>query len=359
MKTQRHWRGGSEAPLDLWSGGVLPHDRLLTAEAARRLGLGVTLERWNEHSAFRPSITPFLLPRSSAGRQRPLVIVAPGGAYVMLSPSEGPPVCRWLNSLGFHAALLLYRQLRMHPAPLLDGRRAVQIVRNRSAVWRVDPSRIAVLGFSAGGHLAGHVALSWNSSVAKQTDAHLRAKGDAIAWHSARVDAAVLAYPVVSAHNDSVGIVGQGAHRCKQYHCVGRAKRGESRPIRHHCSMEVLLGPRLGTTLPWAREAAVSLEDLVLTRPESPPPFFIWHTENDEIVPSQNSVHLARSLATRKGQVEIHVFAGPNPPLGHGKALALERRLAGYGVANWTVLCAKWLRRTFRRHTPLSEARKM
>ena len=358
------WRGGSAPPLDLWNGAALPHEKLLPLEAARRLGLGMRPERWQEHATFRPTLTPWLVPQAtlagrSGARRRPLVIVAPGGAYVNLSPFEGPPVCRWLNKLGFHAGLLLYRQLRMHPAPLLDGRRAVQLVRNRSSEWHVDPSRILMLGFSAGGHLAGHVALAWNELAGRKTDAQLQAAGDAVAWQSARLAGAVLAYPVVSAHNDSVGTVGQGAFRCHAYHCVGRARWGSPRPLRHHASMEVLLGPRLGSTLPRGSEAAVSLEDLALTLPEPPPPFFVWHTEMDELVPSANAVRLAASLRERgdRRAVELHVFQGPNPPLRHGLGLAFERRLSSYAacahdqrlcVGNWTALCAGWLRRTFR-----------
>jgi len=78
----------------------------------------------------RPTLTPFLL---GVERPVPLLIVVPGGGYARLSLKEGRPVCGWANSLGFHAALLQYRVLRRHPAPLLDARRAVQLVR-RSAL---------------------------------------------------------------------------------------------------------------------------------------------------------------------------------------------------------------------------------
>ena len=286
--------------LDLWSGRTPPFEQLTPTQ--HRGDVSASLRR--KYGAKRPTLTPFLLPATpNAPTVRPLVIVAPGGGYVMLSPKEGEPACRWLNSLGFHAGLLLYRTLRRHPAPLLDARRAVQLVRNNSVAWRVNPARVAILGFSAGGHLAGHLAIAWNLAAARRVDAQLQALGDAAAFQSPRVDAAILAYPVASAHNDTVGTIGRDGWTCvaPTYGCTGTAKYGEPRPIRHFGSIEILLGPGLGTSsVPRAGEAEVSLEDLVLSQAEAPPPLFIWATERDQIVPSANAIRLARAVEARR-----------------------------------------------------------
>lgn len=306
-----------------------------------------------------PVLIPFLRTATDDAGPRPLVIVAPGGGYMWLTLSEGPPVCDWLNSAGFHCAVLKYRVLRLHPAPLLDARRAVQLVRQHAPAWGVDPSLVGMLGFSAGGHVAGLVALSWNNTVSRQTDALMLAAGDLAARQPARVSAAVLAYPVVSAHNDSVGTIGRGASRCKSFHCVGWARRGGGRPIRHHGSMAVLLGTRLGSTLPRSREDVVSLDHLALSRPETPPPFFLWHTASDDIVPSANSAVLASALQRRGVPVEMRLYSGPNPPLKHGLGLARElrsRQAEGAAeVANWSAVAADWLRRVL--HVPPRDPR--
>lgn len=88
------------------------------------------------------------------------VIVCPGGGYNILAYShEGTEICEWLNSLGITAGLLKYRVprregLEKHDAPLQDAQRAIGLMRSRSSEWKVDPTRIGILGFSAGGHLA-------------------------------------------------------------------------------------------------------------------------------------------------------------------------------------------------------------
>eukprot|EP00966_Prymnesium_polylepis_P248017 5734871-Prymnesium_polylepis.1 len=144
----------------------------------------------------------------------------------------------------------------------------------------------------------------------------------------------------MSARNDSVGIVGVPPHVCASYMCVGRAKRGQGRPIRHHGSIEVLLGARIGSD---AAEASVSLDELAAASRSVPPPFFIWHTTSDELVPANNTLRLAAALAARGASVEAHIFRGP---VRHGAALALSRHLRERAVSRWTTLCLQWLSRT-------------
>ena len=316
----------------------MPHDHPSPAKLSHHFWMGP--KGWARGAALRPKLTPFLLPASAA--PRPFLLVIPGGGYMFLSiGNEGKTVCQWANKAGLHCAILEYRIMRMHPGPLLDARRAVQLVRNNSNVWGVDATKIIVMGFSAGGHLAGHVALSWDAAVGSRVDRKLLAAGDASASHTARPDAAILAYAVMSARNSSVGVVGDEPHTCTAYHCVGRAQKGEERPLRHHGSIEILLGPRIGVE---AAEASISLDELVgASGSPLPPPFFVWHTMADELVPVNNTLRLAAALAARGCSIEAHVFEGP---LRHGISIAQGRHHRTRAVGRWTSMCLNWLART-------------
>ena len=112
----------------------------------------------------KPTLTIYPAP---AGRGNgAAVIVAPGGGYnILASKHEGTDVCEWLNEIGVTAVLLKYRvprrkDLGKHHAPMQDAQRAVSLVRSRAAEWQIDPDRLGILGFSAGGHLAATVLTS-------------------------------------------------------------------------------------------------------------------------------------------------------------------------------------------------------
>lgn len=119
------------------------------------------------------------------------VIVCPGGGYSILAIShEGTQVCEWLNSIGVNAVLLKYRvprreNLAKHHAPLQDSQRAVALVRSRAAEWRLDPDRIGILGFSAGGHLATMTLTSGETPASFEHDLQ----------ESCRPDFGILVYP--------------------------------------------------------------------------------------------------------------------------------------------------------------------
>lgn len=120
------------------------------------------------------------------------VIVCPGGGYQRLSiEKEGHAVAAWLNSLGVSAFVLKYRLKEYgHPAPLCDVLRAVRIVRRDAVRWRIDPGRIGVLGFSAGGHLAATAGTLFDAAEGRT--------GAEIDRVSARPDFLVLVYPVIT-----------------------------------------------------------------------------------------------------------------------------------------------------------------
>ncbi len=234
-----------------------------------------------------PTLTPYLMPGSGAGA----VVVLPGGGYGMKAAHEAEPVALWLNSLGISAFVLDYRVAPYRsPIPLLDARRAIQMVRSRAAEWRVDPRRVGILGFSAGGHLASTTGTHFQPLPGPQ---------DAVSQFSFRPDALILCYPVIS--------FGQYGH-------VG--------------SMENLLGANPPDSLrdAFSNEKQVSAQT---------PPTFLWHTASDQAVPVENSLLFSRALSTCSVPFELHVFASGE----HGLGLAADHPYA----ARWTDLCARWL----------------
>jgi len=251
-----------------------------------------------------PRLTAYPLePERSTGRgpasARPkgAVIVLPGGGYEGHADYEGEPVARWLNSIGYCAFVLNYRVAPYrHPWPLADVQRSVRVVRREHERWSVEPDRIGVLGFSAGGHLAGCAGIL-------RLDAYQAVdEADAV---DPRPDFMVLCYPVIS---------------------FG--------PYRHDGSMRNLLGSDPDADL----RRVLSLESSV---DGDSAPAFLWHTANDELVPVQNSLLLADALARASVPCELHVF----PDGAHGAAMATDRP----DLRVWTALCEAWLQRVGRK----------
>lgn len=239
------------------------------------------------------------------GRKRPLVVICPGGAYRHTSDREAEPVAVALNARGFHAAVLRYSVApARYPQALLELAAAVAHVRDNAADWHVDENAVVVMGFSAGGHLAGSLGVFWREAFLSRT---LGRDSDAF-----RPDGMLLCYPVVTA----------GCYR-------------------HQGSVDNLLGPEPDPAL---------LERFSLERQVSAhtPPAFLWHTDADESVPVENSLLLATALRAHRVPLELHLF--PRGP--HGLSLATEETAAAARTdhiapdcAVWIDLAATWLRR--------------
>lgn len=223
------------------------------------------------------------------------VIVCPGGGYGHLASTyEGHDVAEWFTSFGVTGFVLRYRLAPKyhHPSPMLDIQRAVRTVRSRAKEWNLDPARIGVMGFSAGGHLA--------STSATHFDAGKPEAADPIDRVSCRPDFAILAYPVVSMSADFM----------------------------HGGSRKNLLGenpdPQLVESL--SNEKQVTKET---------PPTFLFHTNADKAVPPENSV--AFYLALRKAGVpaELHVYE-PGP---HGVGMGPRDAV----LSSWPGRMKDWL----------------
>lgn len=258
----------------------------------------ITIDLWpSETPGLAPGDRPpylelHLLPGDHE-QPRAAIIVIPGGAYGHRAEHEGRPVAEWLGTLGISAFVLHYRVAPYrHPYPLLDAQRAVRLVRQRASQWGIDPGRIGVLGFSAGGHLAASVATHFDPG---HPDAP-----DPVQRQSCRPDLAILCYPVISF----------------------------SPPYTHQGSVHNLLGPEPSPEL----VHSLSLETRVSP---ATPPTFLWHTADDEGVPVQNSLLFASALSQHKVPYSLHVF----PHGRHGLGLAHGHP----EVALWKEACASWL----------------
>jgi acetyl esterase/lipase len=141
-------------PIPLWPEGVPGEAELKLEEEKVELKGPHQIEIMSNVSTPQLTWFPARNPNGAS------VVVCPGGGYNILAYShEGTEVCEWLNSIGVSAALLKYRVprrdgLEKHHAPLQDAHRAIGIIRARAPEWKIDPDRIGILGFSAGGHLA-------------------------------------------------------------------------------------------------------------------------------------------------------------------------------------------------------------
>jgi acetyl esterase/lipase len=241
-----------------------------------------------------PTITVYLPRTITPGMTA--VVVCPGGAYTNLAMNhEGRQVANYLNSLGIAAFVLKYRlgPRYNHPIEIGDAQRAIRTLRAKAAVWSIAPDRIAIMGFSAGGHLA--------ATASTHFDAGKPDAADPLDRPSSRPDFAVLGYPVIS-------LVA---------------------PWTHQGSRKNLLGdhpdPELARSL--SGENAVTAQT---------PPTFIFQTNADTTVPAENAIYYFLALRKAGVKAEMHIFE--NGP--HGVGLAMNDA----ALSEWSHLLTNWLR---------------
>ncbi len=226
------------------------------------------------------------------------VVVLPGGAYAHLAANlEGRQVADWFTARGFRAFILQYRLSSngyLLPVPLLDARRAVQTVRARAADYHIDPNRIVIIGFSAGGHLA---ALASTQFVEGKEDVD-----DPIERVSSRPNFTVLGYPWIGAISTDTSHLSY----CKLFNVMDRCE-----------DLRAKYSP-----------------DLFVTR--DTPPTFWFHTFNDQTVPVEQGLRYYEALVKAGVPAEAHIFANGPHGTGLGKSdPALDQ---------WPNLLEFWLR---------------
>ncbi len=224
------------------------------------------------------------------------VVILPGGGYGGLAMDhEGHQIAKWWSRLGVTGAVVTYRHgpKYQHPAPLQDAQRAIRYLRAYAKELKIDPQRVGVMGFSAGGHLA--------STVSTHFDAGNSDSQDLVAQQSSRPDFAVLCYPVISMMD----------------------------PFVHKGSRRNLLGANP------SEELIENLSNHLQVTKETPPTF-IFHTAEDQAVPVGNAIVYYQALVEHGVDAELHIYQKGR----HGVGLAPNDPV----LKSWPDRLADWVR---------------
>lgn len=260
-------------------------------------------------SDYEPVLETYILKNSKdihSDYKRPTVLICPGGAYEFTSDREAEPVALRFTALGFNAVVLRYSvKTNRYPIQLLEVSAAVAYIRRMAGEWHVDKDKIAVCGFSAGGHLTGSLAVFWQIPFIQEKLG--------IQYEENKPNAVILSYPVITS--------------------------GE---FAHEYSFENLLGKEASDK----DKESLSLEKHVT---QNAPPTFIWHTLDDPSVPVENALLFANALRKQGTQFELHIY----PKGVHGLSLC-DKTTASIEhpdqinphVATWFNLAVEWLRET-------------
>lgn len=251
---------------------------------------------------YQPTLAAMIQQPQFLPKPRPAVIICPGGGYSYTSSRESEAVAVQYLAAGFQAFVLYYScEPAVFPSALLELAQSVAIVRDRSDEWGIDPNRIMVAGFSAGGHLAASLGCFWNREFVcgplGRTPEDIRPNGN------------ILCYPVITS--------GTFAHRG---------------------SFDKLLNGLDPNTY-------LELTSLELQAGSDNPPTFLWHTNEDGAVPVENSLLYVASLRKAGVPVEFHLF----PKGSHGLSLANEETKVDPNevlphVQSWMPLSIQWIR---------------
>ena len=261
----------------------------------RRAGAGKTDD-------YKPYMDAYMLDDPCTPRLRPAVIICPGGGYEFTSEREGEPVAMQLLAKGIQSFILWYSvRPAVFPMALLELAVAVETVRKHAKEWNIDPDKIFVMGFSAGGHLAGSLSTMWNKGFLADT---LNTSEEMI-----RPNGSILCYPVITS--------GEYAHRG---------------------SFDALLRGMTDDYL-----EVTSLEKQV---DKETPPTFIWHTWTDGLVPVENTLLYVDALRKHGVNAEVHIFSEGH----HGLSLATRetgdeplRESVLPAIQAWMPLCITWI----------------
>lgn len=240
---------------------------------------------------------------SEMGRQdkkRPCLVVCPGGGYAMCSQRESEPIALPFLSEGFNAFVITYSVApHRFPTQLREVAALMELIYENADNWNCDTSKIAIIGFSAGGHLAAHYTNAYDCSEVRE-----------VFPESKPVNASLLCYPVITADS-------RYAHMGSFYNLLGKQEITAEDAEKYSCDRLVR---------------------------ENTPPAFLWHTAQDNAVPVMNSLLYASALDKYKIPFEMHIY----PFGGHGLSTAdyLTNNFTSEGtdhVTAWIPCAKKWL----------------
>ena len=236
---------------------------------------------------------------------RPLILICPGGGYEMVSDREADTVSTQFLAMGYHTAILRYTVApARYPTALLQLAGAMKMIRDNAAAWRVDADKIIVMGFSAGGHLAASLGVFWKKELLQD---YYHCESGCF-----RPTGMILCYPVITS--------GEFAHR-GSFHALLAEREDE-------LSGEMSLEKQVSSDVP---------------------PTFLWHTDEDDCAPVENSLMFYAALHRAGVPAEYHVFQKGGHGLGTANELSETRD--GYGIQKecqcWTALAHAWLKSNF------------
>jgi acetyl esterase/lipase len=240
------------------------------------------------------------------------LVICPGGGYGTLAMDhEGHQIAAWANEMGLAAIICDYRHRGKgygHPAPSDDANRAIRLTRAKAKEWNIDPNRVGIIGFSAGGHLVSTILTQPevpSSDTGKNTaDNSLAAKvesADPITQQSSRPDFGILCYPVIMFGTSET----------------------------HKGSEKNLLGPSPDPKL------VESLSNHLRVT-SSMPPTFLMHTSEDKVVPVGNAIAFYSAMMQNKVPGELHIYEYGRHGIGLGRDIP--------GAFDWPEACERWLR---------------
>lgn len=283
---------GQDIVLSLYN-GTIPNS-INTGQKEQVEKSDITLIR----NVQNPDIAVYLPSKRLATGQA--VVICPGGGYWVLAYDlEGTDIARYLNSIGIAGIVLKYRLPTSgnceipHKAPLMDAQRAMRLVRQNAEKWNINPTKIGIMGFSAGGHLA--------STLGTHFDYGNKSAADSIEKQSCKPDFMILMYPVISF----------------------------TAPFSHTGSLEALLGKNPDKEL-------INFYSNELQVKEDTPPAFFVQADNDSGVPVENSILMYAALRKKKISAELHILSEGE----HGFGLKVNNE----HVASWTNSLKLWLK---------------
>ena len=253
------------------------------------------------------TLTTYLHEHNPNEKLRPAMIVCPGGGYHKLTPCEADPIALYYTSAGMNAFLLRYSigATAKDYTPLIEAAMTIKHVREHAEEYGIDPNRVFIVGFSAGGHLSASSGILWNAPVVREA-LGITEENEGIN----RPTGMILSYPVITG--------------------IGP---------RHENSFRYLVGKKDlcdEDRMPFSLEYHID---------ETTAPAFIWHTFDDKVVPIESALLFMNAMNAHKVPFEAHIF--PEGP--HGMSLATaeihgKENYVSEHVASWAKLSLEWIK---------------